>query len=281
MRSALLLVLVLILRAGDAVPAIEEGLVFQRIGTREVRLDFCPGTGHAAPVLVWIHGGGWLSGAARDMHEGMRGFAKFGYAGISVDYRLSGEAPHPAQIDDIAGALRWIAAEAPKRGLDPQRVALIGGSAGGHLALLAGFHGQVPPGMRIRAVINMAGPTNLSFALSLPPGDDALRASCGQDSRQLIATLRGSDDRSAKVYGEASPLTWVRRDVPPVLTMQGRDDVIVPPVQALALHAALRAVGATERLVLVDGGHDLGSWPEAQRNLAFMAAIAFLAEHLR
>lgn len=280
---ALLLALATLLPAGDALAAIEEGIVHTRIGDRELHLDFIPpakATG-PAPVLVWVHGGGWRAGSRRDNHEGMRGFATLGYASVSVEYRLTTEASHPAQLDDICAALRWVVAQAKARKLDPQRTALIGGSAGGHLVLLTGFHGQIPGGMRIRAIVNIAGPTNLSFALSLPAGDDALRASSGMDSRQLVAALVGTDDRADKAYGDASPMTWVRREVPPVLTLQGRDDPIVPPIQAMALHAALRAVGASERLVLVDGGHDFTGWPEMQRNAAFLGIIGFLAEHTR
>lgn len=280
---ALLLALAAFLPAGDAVPAIETDIVHSRIGGRDLHLDFiAPATASGpAPVLVWIHGGGWRAGHRRDNHEGMRGFAKLGYASISAEYRLTTEAKLPAQTDDICAALDWVAAQAQARNLDPKRVALVGGSAGGHLALLTGFHGRIPDGMRIRAIVNIAGPTNLSFALSLPAGDDALRASSGMDSRQLVAALVGSDDRADKSYGDASPMTWVRRDVPPVMTLQGRDDPIVPPIQAMALHAALRAVGASERLVLVSGGHDFTSWPEAQRNMAFLGIVGFLAEQMR
>lgn len=279
-----LLALTALLSAADGVPAIEADIVHGRVGERALRLDFLPPTAAAAgpaPVLVWVHGGGWRAGSRRDNHEGMRGFAKLGYASVSVEYRLSSEAAHPAQLDDICAALRWVVAQARQRNLDPQRVALVGGSAGGHLVLLTGLHGSIPGGMRIRAIVNIAGPTNLSFALSLPAGDDALRAASGMDSRQLVAALVGSDDRSDRAYGDASPTTWVRRDAPPILTLQGRDDVIVPPIQAQALHAALRAVGASERLVLVDGGHDFTGWPEPQRTAAFLGIVGFLAEHLR
>lgn len=281
MRILVLCLAACLLAAGDG---LETGIVHGRVGERAIHLDFLPPTMPAAkpaPVMVWIHGGGWRAGDRSNNHEGMRGFASMGYAGVSVEYRLSSEATHPAQLDDICSALRWVAAQARARNLDPQRVALIGGSAGGHLALLTGFHGSIPAGMRIRAIVNMAGPTSLSFALSLPSGDAALRGSCGMDSRGLIAALLGTEDRSAKAYGDASPLTWVRPDVPPVMTIQGRDDDIVPPVHAQALHATLRAVGASERLVMVDGGHDLGSWNKTQRDLAFLGVIGFLAEHLR
>lgn len=277
-----LLLLSVLLAAGEGTPVIVPGLVYQRVGTRDLHLDLCPAAGAApAPTLVWIHGGGWRTGRPADMHAAMHTLAGAGFAGIAVEYRLSGEATHPAQVDDIAAALRWIAAEGPGRGLDPQRVALVGGSAGGHLALLAAFRAPPPPGVRIRAVVNLAGPTHLSYTLSQPAGDAALRQACGLDSRQLIAALVGSEDRAAAVYGDASPLTWVRRDVPPVLSLQGRDDAIVPPMHAEALHAALRAVGASESLLLVDGGHDFGGWPEAQRNLAVLTLIGFLGRHLR
>lgn len=267
----------------DAGPAVEADLVYQRIGQRELRLDLCQATLGAAPrpVLVWVHGGGWRAGHRRDFREPMRNLAKLGFSGVAVEYRLSGEARHPAQIEDIAAALRWLAAEGPGRGLDPGRTALVGASAGGHLVLLAGFHGQVPAGVQVRAIVNCAGPVNLPLGRSLPAGDDELRRGCGLDSQQLIAALVGSDDRAAAVYAEASPLTWVRKGVPPVLTLHGTADALVPVAQAEALHAALRAAGASEQLVRGSGGHDVAGWPAPERDRAIMAMVGFLAQHLR
>lgn len=267
----------------DAGPAVEADLVYQRIGQRELRLDLCQATLGAAPrpVLVWVHGGGWRAGHRRDFREPMRNLAKLGFSGVAVEYRLSGEARHPAQIEDIAAALRWLAAEGPGRGLDPGRTALVGASAGGHLVLLAGFHGQVPAGVQVRAIVNCAGPVNLPLGRSLPAGDDELRRGCGMDSQQLIAALVGSDDRAAAVYAEASPLTWVRKGVPPVLTLHGTADALVPVAQAEALHAALRAAGASEQLVRGSGGHDVAGWPAPERDRAIMTMVGFLAQHLR
>ncbi|MCK6488394.1 MAG: alpha/beta hydrolase [Planctomycetes bacterium] len=267
----------------DAGPAVEADLVYQRIGQRELRLDLCQATLGAAPrpVLVWVHGGGWRAGHRRDFREPMRNLAKLGFSGVAVEYRLSGEARHPAQIEDIAAALRWLAEEGPARGLDPGRTALVGASAGGHLVLLAGFHGQVPAGVQVRAIVNCAGPVNLPLGRSLPAGDDELRRGCGMDSQQLIAALVGSDDRAAAVYAEASPLTWVRKGVPPVLTLHGTADQLVPVAQAEALHAALRAAGASEQLIRGSGGHDVAGWPAPERDRAIMAMVGFLAQHLR
>lgn len=267
----------------DAGPAVEADLVYQRIGQRELRLDLCQATLGAAPrpVLVWVHGGGWRAGHRRDFREPMRNLAKLGFSGVAIEYRLSGEARHPAQIEDIAAALRWLAAEGPGRGLDPGRTALVGASAGGHLVLLAGFHGQVPAGVQVRAIVNCAGPVNLPLGRSLPAGDDELRRGCGMDSQQLIAALVGSDDRAAAVYAEASPLTWVRKGVPPVLTLHGTADPLVPVAQAEALHAALRAAGASEQLVRGSGGHDVAGWPAPERDRAIMTMVGFLAQHLR
>lgn len=270
--------------AGDPGPAVEADLVYHRLGQRELRLDLCQAALGAAPrpVLVWIHGGGWRAGHRRDFREPMRNLARLGFSGVAVEYRLSGEARHPAQLEDVAAALRWLAAEGPARGLDPRRVALVGASAGGHLALLAGFHGQVPAGVQVRAIVNCAGPVCLPLGRSLPAGDDELRRGCGLDSFQLMAALVGSEDRAAAVWAEASPLTWVRKEVPPVLTLHGGADQLVPIAQAEALHAALRAAGADEQLIRCPaGGHDVAGWPPAERDRAVMAMVAFLAQRLR
>ena len=285
--AAAILVLITLLSASWRLPAAEFRLtpdvVFGTASGQELKLDVClPATGAGPfPLVVWIHGGGWSGGARGDFAEGMRGLASQGFAGISVDYRLAQVARFPAQLDDLRAALVFIAANARRLMVDPQRVAVLGGSAGGHLALLLGFAPHPVAGLRIRAVVNFAGPTQLGLFQSDPEGDAQLKGVSGKDSRALLAALLGTADRSAAIYASASPLTYVRPGLPPVLTIHGRDDHIVPLAQGEALHAALRNAGVTETLICgTGGGHDFGAWPEAERTRALLALGVFLAQQV-
>ena len=132
------------------------------------------------PLVVWVHGGGWSKGSKEN--PPLAWLAAEGYAVASINYRLSWLARWPAQIDDVRAALRWLRANAAKHGLDPGRIAVAGGSAGGHLAATAGT--QAPPAgepvsSRVGAVIDLYGPADLP---SMPanrsdrPGEDAARS---------------------------------------------------------------------------------------------------------
>lgn len=282
MRFILFGFLAVLIHAEDAVPPIEADIVYSHEGKRDLRLDIQSPVSPKGmtPVLVWIHGGGWKTGDRRDVREGMRGFAKIGYTSISIEYRLSDEAIYPAQLNDTCAALRWIASQAELRALDIRRTALIGISAGGHLALLTGFHGRTPVGMQIKAIVNMAGPTCLSIPLSFQSGDTAPNSNpSATNPSQLVSAFLGSSNPADKVYGEASPLKWVRQGVPPVLSIHGRTDKTVSPMHSLALHAALRAVGVHEKLILLDGGHDLDGNAE-QANAAVVEIVNFIASNL-
>lgn len=284
MRFHALLLCCLLAHLVAAEPTYRADVVTGKAGNRDIHLDLClPGQGAGPfPLLVWIHGGGWHGGSHHDYRNEMRGFAAAGYASASLEYRLAPEARWPAQLSDLKLGLRHLRDAAPTLGLDLQRVAVLGGSAGGHLALMVGFDAAPTAGIPIRAIVNISGPTQLGLFTADPRGDAELKAGSGMDSRQLVADFLGNDDRSAAIYAEASPLTWVRPGVPPVLTLHGTEDRIVPVSQAEALHAALRHITADEVLILgAAGGHDLGAWAKPEQDRGIAALTAFLAHRLR
>lgn len=283
MRFLALILCCLLATLVAAEPIYRADIVTGKAGTRDLHLDLCfPGEGKGPfPLLVWIHGGGWHGGNRADYRDQMRGFANAGYASASLEYRFPPEARWPAQLDDLKLGLRYLRDAAPSLSLDLQRVAVLGGSAGGHLALMVGFDPAPIAGIPIRAIVNISGPTQLGLFTADPRGNAQLKAASGMDSRQLVADLVGNDDRSAAVYAEASPLTWIRTGVPPVLTLHGTEDLIVPLSQAEALHAALRRLKADETLILgAGGGHDVGAWPKQELGRGIGAITAFLAVKL-
>ena len=221
----------------------------------------------AAPVVLFLHGGGWQSGSRRefgpDIADGFGRIVAAGFAVASVDYRLSAEATFPAQVDDVLAALAWLRANGAGFGLDPARLVLWGESAGATLAALAGLG----PDAAVRGVIDWYGPTDfIEHARALGREHDA---DCSE-ARWLGATVAADSDRAVV----ASPARQVRPGAPPFLIVNGTADASVPASQAVLLADALGAAGADVELVLVDGaGH---RWEgDVDRDALLAGAIAF------
>lgn len=261
------------------------------VGFRPLLLDLVlpPRTGAAAPVVVFLHGGGWQAGSRRSAGPGFAALsptpfvrlAAAGYAVAAVDYRLSAEAVWPAQLQDVAAALRWLGRDGPGLGLDPARLVLWGESAGGHLAALAGLLARHPDrgGAPVAAVVDWYGPADLrTMAAQLGPGaatdPDALDS---RESRLLGAALPTVPELAA----DASPVTHVTADAPPFLLVHGTADRLVPYAQSVDLAAALRRCGVPVRLEPVEGADHmwLGPDPDAPARVLDLT-LQFLREHV-
>lgn len=222
----------------------------------------------ALPVIVFLHGGGWMGGNKDDGAARLVPFVRSGrYAGVSVGYRLTRDATWPAQIHDVKAAVRWVRANAERVGLDPDRIAVWGRSAGGHLALMLGTSGDVAAlagdlgphrgtSSRVAGVANFFGPTELLAEIGQPSDLDRTRADAPEALLIGGPLLEHSDTARA-----ASPVTYVTPDDPPVLTVHGTDDRTVPYDQAVRIDAALRKAGVPSTLVTIEGGGhgDFGS----------------------
>ena len=210
------------------------------------------------PVLAYIHGGGWRAG---NKNSGARWIATHiqsgRVAGVSIGYRLSGEAQWPAQIHDCKAAIRWIRANAKKYNLDPNRIAVIGTSAGGHLVAMLGtsggvkeLEGKLGPHLdqssRVQCVIDLFGPTAL-----LQMGEKQ-NAPTSAESKLIGAPLQSAKAKSR----EASPMTHVTKGDSPYLIIHGDRDRLVPFNQSVIFHAALKKAGVESTLITVkNGGH--------------------------
>ncbi len=237
------------------------------------------------PVLLFLHGGGWMLGDKRDAlpHEGrpthafqkgrrwpsMLPWLRQGAAVVAPRYRLSGEAPAPAALKDVQRALAWIGSDGAAHRLDASRVVAIGPSAGGHLALLLGL-GPLPGGTpRPIGVIDLYGPTDLADLL--PPSRNARSF-----ARRWIPEGPGQDALARRM----SPLAHVHAGAPPVLIVHGDADDVVPYAHSERLAEALRAAGVQVELVTLPGGrHGFLTEPELElleRSVAtFLESIAF------
>ena len=251
-------------------------------GSRPLELDlYLPPTGDPVPVVVFLHGGGWRLGSRHGAGPMYRGadptpfeqVAQAGVAVASVDYRLSGEATWPAQLHDAKAAVRWLRTRAADLGIDPDRIAAWGESAGGHLAQLLGLTGGdaalegdvgiVGTSSRVSAVVAWYAPSDVA-AVATDTGADPADPTT-RENQLLGAPAPSVPD----VAAQASPITHVSPDAPPFLLLHGAADRFVPCVQSERLHAALEEAGVdVEFDVYADADHMwLGSPDAAQQAL--------------
>lgn len=252
--------------------------------------------GQKRPALVWIHGGGWTGGTKTENRAKniCRTVAEAGYVAISIDYRL-GAGACPTNLFDCKNAVRFLRANAARYGVDPDRIAVAGGSAGGHLALMValttGKPGLEPTGAAtpypgvssaVRCVANFYGITNILTRRETDKQGNPLEA------RRTLAgaiSVHRAASETDPILTLASPVTHVARNSPPMLTLHGRADATVDYLQAEELHRVAREHGASHELLLLDGvGHtfDLQTWakkplPQDLRPVF----LAFLAKHLK
>jgi len=207
------------------------------------------------PVVIWIHGGGWLKGS-KDRCPGVF-LAAEGFAVVSTSYRLASVAPWPAQIDDCYETVRWVRREAEKYGFDSDHIGVWGGSAGGHLAALVGtrpYPGEEETSSRVQAVCDWYGPSDL---LTMPPNVVSEKRTLEQVANSNGAKLLGATVRDVPgLARDASAFHQVSGDDPPFLIMHGAEDPRVPLVQSVKLHEALAEAGVgSELVILEEAGH--------------------------
>jgi acetyl esterase/lipase len=229
------------------------------IGFRPLLLDlYRPAAGaDPAPLVVFMHGGGWLRGDRSMVSPSFASWrpgplarlAADGFAVASVDYRLSGEARFPAQLEDVAAAVDWLTGHAGEYGFDPGRIVLWGESAGAHLAALLGLRLPAPTG--VRGVVDWYGPADLT-ALQEQVGAAGALTDDPLDTRE--ARLLGAPVATVpELARAASPISHVRAGAPPFLIAHGTADRAVSVRQSEALAAALAEAGADVRFEAVDG----------------------------
>jgi acetyl esterase/lipase len=241
----------------DGVTKVAEQTYIQ-YGTRCLKLDlYLPPQareGKDVPVVVFVHGGGWASGFRSEFVPMAVRLAQRGYAAATISYRLSGEALYPAAIHDTRAAVRWVRAHAGQYHIDPQRIALAGGSAGGQIASLAGVTGhldQFDPGAAsstvssaVQAIVNIDGLSDFT--------SEAARVNEDDPKRKITAAGAWFGGRYAEktaLWREASPIQYVRAGMPPILFVDsaqvrfavGRDEMV----------AKMTAAGVPSRTVLL------------------------------
>jgi acetyl esterase/lipase len=262
----------------DSIAALTD-LIYKKIGERELGLDLyrLKSLSRPAPTLIFIHGGAWKSGNKRDYLAYLLPFAAKGYVTATVAYRFSQEAGYPAAVQDVQCAVRWLKRHSLEYGIDSSRIALIGGSAGGHLAMMVGYSAdqalfndecaQDSVSSRVQAVVNIYGPCDLTTLFAINNG-------------VVIKFIGQTYDQAAERYRQASPLTYLSRDDPATLIFHGTIDDVVPISQSDTLKSRL------DRLGIDNEYHRLRGWPHTMdlskrvNAYCFYYMDAFFRKHL-
>ena len=230
-----------------------------------------------------IHGGGWVQGTKEAQVLRALPYLEMGWAVVNVTYRLVQVSRAPAAVEDCLCALQWVARNAERYNFDTSRIVTSGNSAGGHLALTSGM---VPPStgfgrecvsgsftgpattrsVEVAAIINWYGITDVADLVE------------GPNTKGYAVQWLGGLSNRAEVARLVSPLTYVRRGLPPILTIHGDADPIVPYEHAVRLHAALDDAGVPNELHTVAGGSH-GGFNRAQTLKIYETIQQFLDRH--
>jgi acetyl esterase/lipase len=219
------------------------GIEYGRVGERKLHLDLYlpPDSGEARPGIILIHGGAWKGGKREDYTIYGRKLAQLGYVVASISYRLSGEAPFPAALEDCKCAVRSMRAHARQFNINPDKIGVAGGSAGGHLALMVAYTADVPElegtgghadfSSNVQAAVDFYGPSDLTTDFVCN------NAFANQVVREFLGKTM---DEDLKLYQHASPITHLDAKDPPTLILHGTIDDVVPIDQSDLLAAKLK-----------------------------------------
>jgi acetyl esterase/lipase len=237
----------------------------------------------AQPTVMFIHGGGWVLGTKEASVMSIVPWLEMGWNVVNVEYRLSHVALAPGAVEDCLCALRWIAAHAKEYNFDLSKLVITGESAGGHLALTTGMipqsagldrqcpgnsftNGGGPDLPKPAAIVNWYGITDLNDMFD------------GPNKRAYAIEWFGSLPNREEIARRVSPLTYVRRDLPPILTVHGDSDPIVPYSHATRLRDALTTAGVPNQLHTVQGGGH-GNFKADDRVKIYITVREFLAKY--
>jgi acetyl esterase/lipase len=259
----------------------ERGIEYANPDDQHLRLDIAwpknAGERPAAAVLC-IHGGGFRAGTRDGYDKLCKTLAERGFVAATITYRLAPKYQFPAAVHDCKAAVRWLRLNAAKYHIDPDRIGVTGGSAGGHLAQFLGVTGGVPefegdqnpgPSSKVGCVVNVYGPSDFtkSYGKSV-------------DAHEVLPLWLGGDVETARLrHIQASPLNWVTPDAAPTLLIHGTEDKYVAHEQAEWMHGRLKACGVDVELLTLEGAGHGFKGPDAEK--AEKALLEFFEKKLK
>jgi len=270
---------------------VDANIVYHTANNYADKLDVYrpPDVSTPVPVVIVIHGGGWVEGTKEERVLEVLPYLQMGFAAVNVEYRLGRVSLAPAAVEDCRCALHWVFANARKYNFDPNRVVLQGGSAGGHLALMTGMltpaagfdrecrtpmdnYWSANPGTgndpRVAAIVNWFGIT------------DVLDELHGSNAKGYAVVWLGDQPNADEIARRVSPLNYVASNTPPIITIHGDKDALVPYDQAVRLHKALDAAKVPNQLYTVAGANH-GGFSFEQNQKAWAAVRHFLQENVK
>ncbi|MGK7940795.1 MAG: alpha/beta hydrolase fold domain-containing protein [Crocosphaera sp.] len=228
------------------------------------------------PTLIYFHGGGWIGGTKDGTILQILPYIEKGWSVVTVQYRLRRVSPAPAAVEDCLCALRWVIRNAEKYNFNVDKIVVSGDSAGGHLALTtgmlpasAGLDRQCPgkEKLKVAAIVNWYGITDVADLLE------------GENQKSYAVQWVGSRTDRLQVAQRVSPINYVREDLPPIITIHGDADTIVPYSHSFKLHQALEKVEVPNELITISGGGH-GNFSEKEMISIYDKIDNFLNNHI-
>ncbi|QDU28123.1 Acetylxylan esterase precursor [Anatilimnocola aggregata] len=260
-RSISLLALLLLcswqanfLSAADELPPLQKDIEFAKVGDVSLKLDaFVPAGEGPFPTCILVHGGGFMRGTKQHYITPLfEPLSKAGFTWFTIDYRLAPAHRWPACADDVTTAIRWVREHAKEYKVDPNRIALIGESAGGHLVSWVGARNE-PDKLGLAAVVPIYAPHDLEFQVKH-------RNALGPSMTALLDLTELNDNAWQKLR-EASVTTKLPGKLPPFLLIHGTKDEQVPYEQSTRFQTQMKALGNRCDLITIEGGiHGMGGW---------------------
>jgi alpha-L-fucosidase 2 len=256
--------------AKSAPVRMENDIVYGHAGGTDLVLDAAlPNSKVPTPAVIVVHGGGWVRGDRRiDVRPLFQPLSDAGFAWFSISYRLATDVTQfGVAIDDVETAVRYVKAHAHEFNVDPDRIALVGESAGGQLAAMAALRGGEVAS--VRAVVAFYTPTDLVSLIK----DSTFIPS------QIRSQVIGTPWERLVLAGltQLSPVDNVRRDMPPFLLIHGTSDPLVPFKQSTEMCARMNSAGASCEVYPIEGaGHGIRWWTATERSQATKKMVSWL-----
>jgi acetyl esterase/lipase len=251
-------------------------VVYTKVKDWEGKMDLYlpPKEKGPSPVVINIHGGGWNHGT-KESQTGFSTFFKMGYAVANMEYRLTGQATAPAAVEDTRCVLIYLIQHATELNIDVNKIVIMGGSSGGHLALMAGLLGNDH-----RFDTNCPGIENIKVAAIIDKYGitDVWDWGYGTHITSKSATNWLGDKAKNKEFAmSVSPISYVNKNSPPTFIVHGDADPTVPYQQSVALHQKFVDAGVKTQFMTVEGGLH-GKFPKDKNAAVNKAIVAFLME---
>ena len=257
---------------------VQADIVYTTANNYEAKLDlYLPRTTTPTPVVLYIHGGGWVAGSKEGSQLVLLPYLSLGWAVANVEYRLAKNSLAPAAVEDCRSALRWIYRHAGEYSFDTTKILITGHSAGGHLSLTTGMLRTsdgfdrppewltVVPDVPVAAIINWYGITDVADLLE------------GEHHQTYAEHWLGTQPNREEIARKVSPMSYIRAGSPPIVSIHGDQDQLVPYSHAVRLHEALTKANVPNRLITVPGGKH-GGFSAQEMERIFSEIVAFLQE---